>query len=753
METVMLIVILILIIMWINLSSKINKSQLKSDELLKEIKLIKRHLSGTVPAPEVKTADRPETVTVKEPERKPEIPETVIIPPQPKRVAVPKPKKERKQVNYEKLIGENLFGKIGIFILVIGMGFFVKYAIDNNWINEVLRTVLGFTVGAVLIGLSWFLRKKYHAFSSVLAGGGFAVFYVTVAVAFHYYGLFSQTGAFIILVVCTVLMSGLAVLYDRRELAIVALVGGFVAPFLVSSGSGNYAVLFTYVFILDMGMFVLSLYKKWGELPIACFFLTWLTLGLYLLNINLGNTGNVQLIHLQIFAVLFYLVFQASVAPIVRINRERINQLLLGVIVLNNFVFLYFGLTLHWSMHYTDNYAGLITALAALVNIATYLWMRKRGERFPFLQQTFVWLALIFVSITIPIQLEGSMITVFWASEMIMVVLLYLRFKLKAYDVFCVLLFTLALLSYILDINNMLRWGASPSDYIFLNGGFFTGIYLGISLLASALLFERFKESMPTENRIITYFPSQPIALLSASIVFYIAFILDFYLYISDTLFAQVLMRVFTSGVLFTFTWLFRSRFDIVSHIKTYMLLLGISVVSYISLSDIVNYSLYTDIVLRIFQWVSLLIVVSHGLYLIRIYYQRTSRDTIQAKSIAVYLSILTTVVLVVTTYNLLDQLSLSDEANAGFSISLGLAGFVQMALGMRLHYKVLRLVSLTTFGVVLFKLLIVDLWLMPTVGKIIVFIILGILLLVLSFLYQKLKAVLFDDVSEEEKK
>ena len=58
---------------------------------------------------------------------------------------------KRKQVNYEKFIGENLFGKIGILVFVIGVGFFVKYAIDKDWINETLRTVLGFLTGSALL--------------------------------------------------------------------------------------------------------------------------------------------------------------------------------------------------------------------------------------------------------------------------------------------------------------------------------------------------------------------------------------------------------------------------------------------------------------------------------------------------------------------------------------------------------------------------------------------------------------------------
>ena len=68
----------------------------------------------------------------------------------------------------------------------------------------------------------------------------------------------------------------------------------------------------------------------------------------------------------------------------------------------------------------------------------------------------------------------------------------------------------------------------------------------------------------------------------------------------------------------------------------------------------------------------------------------------------------------------------------------------------MRLHQKVLRIISLFTLGIVLVKLVLVDLWAMPTVGKIVVFIMLGVILLVLSFLYQKLKDVLFKDDNEQ---
>ena len=170
-----LLILLLLIMIWINLRNKISKSQEKTEELLKEIAALRKRLENS---PEVADEIKePEPETLKEPE--------VFVQPEPVRAIVepaknPQPQKVRKPVNYEKYIGENLFGKIGILILVLGMGLFVKYAIDKEWINETLRTILGFGMGGLLLFVAWHLKDSYRTFSSLLAGGAFAIFYVTV---------------------------------------------------------------------------------------------------------------------------------------------------------------------------------------------------------------------------------------------------------------------------------------------------------------------------------------------------------------------------------------------------------------------------------------------------------------------------------------------------------------------------------------------------------------------------------------------
>ena len=141
--------------------------------------------------------------------------------------------------NIERLIGENLFSKIGILVLIIGVSFFVKYAIDRDWINEVARTLLGMAAGLGLWAVAYRLRDNYRKFSSLLAGGGFAICFASVGIGYNLYSLFGSALAMGILVALTAAMVAVALRFDRKELAVTALIGGFVAPFIAGDSGGN----------------------------------------------------------------------------------------------------------------------------------------------------------------------------------------------------------------------------------------------------------------------------------------------------------------------------------------------------------------------------------------------------------------------------------------------------------------------------------------------------------------------------------
>lgn len=651
--------------------------------------------------------------------------------------AVPK---QKKQVNYEKFIGENLFGKIGILIFVIGVGFFVKYAIDKNWINETFRTVLGFLTGAVLLAVAERLQKKYRTFSSLLAGGAFAVFYLTVAIAFHYYHIFSQTMAFIILIGVTVFMSVLSVVYNRRELAIISLVGGFLAPFIVSSGEGSYLVLFTYVSILNLGMFGLSIYKKWGELPMISFVFTWLIMGIFLL-FSYTSSSTVISGHLFLFTTLFYFIFLLPVFSILRgENMRTMSRGLVFVIITNNFIYLLSGALFLRNMGLSFKASGLLSLFIALVNLGLVLWLWKNRKEYKFLVHTTLGLVLTFVSITVPIQLDGNYITLLWASEMVLLLWLYVKSKIRVYEYAAKVLVGLTFVSYLMDVYSVM-FEHHSLDTIFLNSSFATSLFVGLATGAFALLMEYYHSFFSTARR-LKYSFWNPFMLIVSVIILYYTFMMEFNLYFEGATRSGA-MFLFTTISISSVCYAFRKRFPITKHLTSYILTIGANVLVYI-INIWGDQRIWTSPPV-VLPWLTAVFVIANLYYVARMYY-----TSIGIKSrFTVYLNILATLLWLTMVRSFLWQVGV-DDFSAGLSLSLSIAGFVQMGLGMRLHQKLLRMVSLATFGLVLLKLVFDDLWAMPTIGKIIVFIILGLILLILSFLYQKLKDVLFKNDEEE---
>lgn len=648
----------------------------------------------------------------------------------------------KKNINYEKFIGENLFGKIGILVFVIGVGFFVKYAIDKDWINETMRTVLGFLTGSVLLAIAQRLQNKYRTFSSLLAGGAFAVFYLTVAIAFHYYHLFSQTMAFVILVGVTVFMSALSVLYDRRELAVTALVGGFLAPFIVSSGAGNYIVLFTYLSVLNVGMFGLSTYKKWGELPVISFAFTYLVMGLYVVSSYLGGVPTETVAcHLLIFATLFYFIFLLPVLSILRLEGKSMSRILLSVIVLNNFIYLGLGVLFLQDMNLPFKATGLLSLFIAIVNLGLVAWLRKSKQDYKFLIYSMLGLVLTFVSITVPIQLNGHYITLFWASEMVLLLWLYVKSKIRVYEYASFVLVCLTFMSFVLDV---FYWtNGAPSETIFLNSSFVTSLYMGLATGAFALLMGHHRSFFSTA-RLLAYTHWNAFMLLASVVILYYTFMSEFYLHL-DGATAGGAMLLFTSAAIFTVSCAFEKRFPMVKYATFYKLGMAVGVLVF-AIAVCVSYNHYIALGAALLRWLAGGFVAAN-LYAV----SRRYITTIGLKpGYLVYLNVLSTLLLLALVRFFLLEIGVK-EFSAGFSSTLSVVGLIQMCLGMRLHQKVLRIISLVTFGIVLFKLGLVDLWAMPALGKIIVFILLGVILLVLSFLYQKLKNVLFNDDKDEE--
>ncbi len=645
------------------------------------------------------------------------------------------------ETNFEKYIGENLFGKIGILIFIIGIGFFVKYAIDQNWINETARTLMGYAVGAGMLVLAERLHKRYHTFSSLLAGGAFGIYYLITAIAFHYYDLFSHTMAFVILCATTIFMSAVSVLYDRKELAVTALVGGFIAPFIISTDSSSIISLQIYIGILNIGMFCLAMYKKWAILPMVSFGFTYIILwGTTAIGSFTDSEAVTIYPTLFAFATLFYVIFLLPIVFILRTQYGENTRLgLLAIITANSFMYLIYGDFLLQHFEASSDTTAYLAFFTAGVNLAIHLYLRFRVEGQDTLRNLMLGLAVTFASMGIPILFSTANVLMVWAAEAVLLLWLFTKEKNRIYEwaSAILLLLTMGALAYYRTTDTFIH---NTGDSLFFNGAFFVTTFVSIAYFVAAVIMQYNKEFFSDMRRLIAYTPCNAIAYALGFCILFLAFRDNFHFHLEQPI-SEYASLLTANIMLLGGALILRKRFEISENKLAYEISLYLAGILFAM--TVWNDTVPDGLLLR---WLMALVTIAYMAYCMRGQLLVTSnpRSLHTEYAIVSTLTWLTLTRLLLITFN---------EVNfsTAFSLSLGIAAFILMCIGMRYHSKEIRIVSLAEFGIVIGKLILNDVWAMPALGKIIVFISLGAILLILSFLYQKLKDALFNEEKQEQ--
>jgi uncharacterized membrane protein len=316
------------------------------------------------------------------------------------------------QLDLETTIGARWFNRIGILALLVGVAFFLKYAFDNNWIGPAGRVAIGILLGAAMLPWSqWLLSRGYSYFSEGIAALGAAVLYLSIWAGCHYYTLFTRDVGFIAMIVITSVMAVVALGRNSQRVALLSLFGGFLTPVLVSTGKDAQVVLFSYLLILGAGMLAMTANRKWLTLAPLSFLLTvvyfW---GWYS---TFYNPTKLELT--IIYGTLFFLLY--SVLPVLHaVRRERLHELDTFILLANAFAYLGALYVMLWPQ---DRWPLTLLVLAlsgAFVAVARLVPAPKDGES-PLARLLFAGLALTFVTLAIPIRLDGKWITLSLAVE------------------------------------------------------------------------------------------------------------------------------------------------------------------------------------------------------------------------------------------------------------------------------------------------------------------------------------------------
>lgn len=684
--------------------------------------------------PQAAAASRPETRPVGEiPSDRPHGPQAapeMRTTPETRTAPEMRTARKRPQRNFEKYVGEKLFAKIGILVLIAGVGFFVKYAIESGWLSETVRTALGYAVAAALAATAYRLRDRYRSFGSLLAGGAFAAVFVTTAVAFHYYRLFPQPAAFAILIVSMLLTALAASVGNRRELATVALAGGYVAPFLVARGEGSHLFLFSYIAVLQGGMLLLSLRKRWWELSVVSFAATWLVVSLFTASRCTAAKAPdpTTLRDMFLFCTLFHLLFAVATVASFRTPSRKARTWLTVAVMLNGFVYLGFGLHFIRLLNPVHKVDGLLPLTIAAAYALAALRVRRRTDYPQLLGTLLPGMAVLFVTLAVPIQFEAGTLLLCWAAEAIVLLRLYIRTRSRIYDWGAAALCLLTVL-YARELI-----GRGSAEHIFRSGETLAVLFAAGALgLAARITYRR--RALFRQARAMRYTPVNALLTGAALLIGYAQVVREFLDYLSgDTLQQAVLL--FTVGFAAAAGRALRRRFPMERFSPLYLIEAGAATLCYLVLSGNRGETPFTAVA----PWLSTVVVALLLADVAARYYAafaRTARFT-------VYLNLLATIVWTTALCRMLHAAGAANSFGTGFSLGLMTAGAAQMLWGMRRRQKTLRLFALALFVLVLAKLLLHDLWQWPTVGRIAVFILSGVILLVLSFLYQRLKTVLF---------
>lgn len=163
-------------------------------------------------------------------------------------------------------MGVKLFAWIGGFVLFLGMAFLVKYSFDHNLISPEIRVTLGFLTGIGLVVSGVLMKRREFAVTShTLCATGVVILYaVTFAChSVYHFSFFGPGVTFVIMVLITAVAFTLAVQLNAMVVAILGLVGGFLTPILLSTGTDNPLGLFSYIALLDLGLVAVAFRRKW----------------------------------------------------------------------------------------------------------------------------------------------------------------------------------------------------------------------------------------------------------------------------------------------------------------------------------------------------------------------------------------------------------------------------------------------------------------------------------------------------------
>lgn len=674
----------------------------------------------------------------------------------PRPASAPGSKKIR---DWEKFVGENLISKIGILIMVIGVGIGSKYAIDHEMVSPLTRILLGYALAGGLLGFALKLRRSYEAFSAVLLSGALAMSYFLTFAGYSFYGFFPKGFTFGVMVILTVCTVWAALRYSRPIIAHLGFVGAYAVPFLLSDGSGQPVYLFAYMAIINSGILFISFRRYWRSLYYAAFVFTW---GIYMAWF-LDRYHVADFPMAMLFLCLFFLLFYATFLAYKLVHQTPLVKSDLSLLLGNSFTFYAIGFVLLSDAYPTERGMGFFTLLNALLHFAVALLVRQIDAENKKLFALICGLGIVYMTLTVPVQLEGGWITLLWAGEALVLFGIGRTRQSSVYEKLSYPLIFLSFSSLVIGWLTRPEIGGEGTPFAnvhFLVSLIFTGLMAAINRLS---LLSPKPANRPWVAQLMKY--SLPVILLAAAYgsvameihgywsrmpasspleSLWVRERLEYLWMVNYTLFFLVVLAVINVRRLRSSELMYAHLVLVVG--ATGMVFFGFHVLT--QLRDA-----YLDgQQIKVFLWMRYAVYLCSGVLIlaIRPYFKDQALKPVIKTTFELLLSVTLLWAASSELMHWLDLTGFAQSDKLALSILWGAAALAWIALGMAQKKKAWRIGAIVLFGITLVKLFFYDISHLDSLSKTIVMVALGLLLLIISFLYNRYKQFLFGENRED---
>ena len=435
------------------------------------------------PTPDLEQQPEATTVEPPEPVQAADLPPAEIGEPAPVQAVAASPT-ARSGPDWEFLLGRNWFAIIGGIAVVLGIGFFLKLAFDNNWISDTGRIILGVAVGLAFLGVGEFAQRRVPRWAQAVTASGAAILYLTIYAAFGLYQLISADLSFILLAVVVTAVVLLALRYESIVIAILGLVGAFISPVLLGTDLPDERFVLGYILLVDIGILAISAFRNWRWLTLVGWVGSYGVFSYWLF----GFSGyDPVFAHIALTGI--FLSFAAA-TPLFHILWRRMPGAAdLALMTINAA-----GYSLLTSIILWDDYEGwfglIAVSLAILYGLFALAAYLRTGvsSRITIFSLAF---ASMFLALAFPLQFSGNSVALGWAAQGAVTVWLgfYIgRWQTRAFGIAALALAILHLAIFDAWID---PYGYTP----LINGRFVTMAFVIAAFGVTAFAFHRYRNA------------------------------------------------------------------------------------------------------------------------------------------------------------------------------------------------------------------------------------------------------------------